>query len=87
MSGDYDNETVSPAYTQPDFTIKGLFVIIIIISIGYLWGVAMGTGIFYDKLRPQILLVGTTANVALRMVEEHHCKTNFLIAFIIFSFC
>lgn len=23
MSGDYDNDTVSPIYTQPDFTIKG----------------------------------------------------------------
>jgi hypothetical protein len=47
----------------------------------------ISTGIFDDKLRPQILLIGTTANAALRMVEEHHCKTNFLITFIIFSFC
>ncbi|VDI39342.1 WD repeat-containing protein 48, partial [Mytilus galloprovincialis] len=23
MSGGYDNDTVSPIYTQPDFTIKG----------------------------------------------------------------
>jgi uncharacterized membrane protein len=52
MSGDYDNETVSPAYTQPDFTIKGLFVIIIIISIGYLWGVAMGVVVMNMTLSP-----------------------------------
>ena len=52
MSGDYDNDTVSPAYTQPDFTIKGLFVIIIIISIGYLWGVAMGVAVMNMTLSP-----------------------------------
>jgi hypothetical protein len=30
--------------------------------------VFISTGIFYDKLRPQILLVGTTANSPLKKV-------------------